>query len=138
MGEANADCSRGGAGGERGGEVQGVGEMPPTKKITKKIKKGKKKSKDGKLKVARVRGAPPALPPELRALDTEWWYTFLNKQQTELGMYTPTPICSDSSLPLPRSRGVFLNSRRGLLHSTKSAQAAAPAGHYGGRRGAFS
>jgi len=80
MGETNADCSRSGA----GGEVQGVGEMPPTKKA----KKGKKKSKDGKLKIARSRGAPPPLPPVLRALDTEWWYTFLNKQ-TELSMYTP-------------------------------------------------
>ena len=84
MGETNADCSRRGAGGERRGEVQGFGEMPPTKKA----KKGKKKSKDGKLKIARARGAPPPLPPVLRALDTEWWYTFLNKQ-TELSMYTP-------------------------------------------------
>lgn len=71
-GETNADCSRSGA----GGEVQGVREMPPVKKS----KKGKRKSKDGKLKIVRARGAPPALPPELRALDTEWWYAFLNKQ----------------------------------------------------------
>lgn len=93
MGATSADCSRRGAGGERGGEV---GEMPPTKKA----KKGKRKSKDGKLKIVRTRVAPPPLPPELRALDTEWWYAFLNKQ-AELSMDTPTPICSDSSLSLP-------------------------------------
>ncbi|CAN6197008.1 unnamed protein product [Urochloa humidicola] len=50
--------------------------MPPMKKS----KKGKRKSKEsGKLKVARTRTTPPPLPPELRALDTEWWFTFLRK-----------------------------------------------------------
>nr|CAB3455806.1 unnamed protein product [Digitaria exilis] len=56
----------------------------------KKSKKGKRKSKDsGKLKVARTRSAPPPLPPELRGLDTEWWYTFLAKH-TELGHAIPS------------------------------------------------
>lgn len=52
----------------------------------KKSKKGKRKSKEsGKLKAALTRSAPPPLPPELRGLDTEWWYTFLHKH-TELGI----------------------------------------------------
>ncbi|CAM0153224.1 unnamed protein product [Urochloa decumbens] len=61
--------------------------MPPMKKS----KKGKRKSKESgnKLKVARTRGAPPPLPPELRGLDTEWWYTFLRKH-AELGHVIPS------------------------------------------------
>ena len=69
--------------------------MPPLKKS----KKGKRKSKDphsSKLKVARTRTAPPPLPPELRGLDTEWWYTFLRKH-AESGIHAPP----DSPLPLP-------------------------------------
>lgn len=124
-GETNADCSRSGAGGEVQGVRGGVREMPPVKKS----KKGKRKSKDGKLKIVRARGAPPALPPELRALDTEWWYAFLNKQ-VELGMHTPSSLSLSLSSP---SGGVSLNSRPAFVHSTKSAQAAAPPGHYGGR-----
>ncbi|KAL5198676.1 hypothetical protein ABZP36_002188 [Zizania latifolia] len=56
----------------------------------KKSKKGKRKSKDsGKLKITKPGGAPPPLPPELRSLDTEWWYTFLHKR-TESGDAAPS------------------------------------------------
>ena len=101
--------------------------MPPLKKS----KKGKRKSKDSsKLKVARTRSAPPPLPPELRGLDTEWWYTFLHKH-AESGIHAPP----DSPLPLSRTGAVSENSRPWLLHSPKSALAAAPHGLHGGRRG---
>jgi hypothetical protein len=83
--------------------------MPPMKKS----KKAKRKSKDSsKLKVARTRSAPPPLPPELRGLDTEWWYTFLHKH-AETGMHTPP----DSSLSLSRTGAFSLNSPPWLLHS---------------------
>ncbi|CAN6181408.1 unnamed protein product [Urochloa humidicola] len=60
--------------------------MPPMKKS----KKGKRKSKEsGKLKVARTRTTPPPLPPELRSLDTEWWFTFLRKHG-DLGHVIPS------------------------------------------------
>jgi len=105
--------------------------MPPVKK-SKKGKgkgKGKRKSKDSsKLKVARTRSAPPPLPPELRGLDTEWWYTFLHKH-AESGIHAPP----DSPLPLSRTGAVTENSRPWLLHSPKSALAAAPHGLYGCR-----
>jgi len=108
---------------------EGGRKMPPLKKS----KKGKRKSKDphsSKLKVARTRSAPPPLPPELRGLDTEWWYTFLHKH-AESGIHAPP----DSPLPLSRTGAVTENSRPWLLHSPKSALAAAPHGLHGGRRG---
>ncbi|TVU41737.1 hypothetical protein EJB05_15282 [Eragrostis curvula] len=60
--------------------------MPPIKKS----KKGKRKGKEsGKLKASKSRSAPPPLPPELRGLDTEWWYAFLNKH-AESGQSAPS------------------------------------------------
>ncbi|KAL6880141.1 hypothetical protein ACP4OV_011706 [Aristida adscensionis] len=72
---------------ERGSGSGSGSRMPPSKKS----KKKKRKAKDsGKLKVARTRGtAPPPLPPELRALDTEWWYAFLHKH-AETGQSAPS------------------------------------------------
>jgi len=64
--------------------------MPPVKKSKKGKGKRKRKSKYScKLKVARTRSAPPPLPPELRGLDTEWWYTFLHKH-AESGQVIPS------------------------------------------------
>jgi len=105
--------------------------MPPVKKSKKGKGKRKRKSKYScKLKVARTRSAPPPLPPELRGLDTEWWYTFLHKH-AESGIHAPP----DSPLPLSRTGAVSENSRPWLLHSPKSALAAAPHGLHGGPRG---
>jgi len=106
--------------------------MPPVKKSKKGKGKRKRKSKYScKLKVARTRSAPPPLPPELRGLDTEWWYTFLHKH-AESGIHAPP----DSPLPLSRTgAAVSENSRPWLLHSPKSALAVAPHGLHGGRRG---
>ncbi|KAL6646979.1 hypothetical protein ACP70R_014416 [Stipagrostis hirtigluma subsp. patula] len=60
--------------------------MPPPKKS----KKGKRKTKESGKLVARSRGAPPPpLPPELRGLDTEWWYAFLRKH-AESGQTAPS------------------------------------------------
>ncbi|XP_040382396.1 protein ANTAGONIST OF LIKE HETEROCHROMATIN PROTEIN 1 [Oryza brachyantha] len=72
--------------GRRGGGEEGSGKMAPVKKS----KKGKRKSKDsGKLKIVKYGGGPPPLPPELRGLDTEWWYTFLHKH-AESGYSAPS------------------------------------------------
>lgn len=65
---------------------RGRRRMAPVKKS----KKGKRKSKDsGKLKIVKYGGGAPPLPPELRGLDTEWWYTFLHKH-SELGLSAPS------------------------------------------------
>ena len=66
---------------------RGRRRMAPVKKS----KKGKRKSKDsGKLKIVKYGGGAPPLPPELRGLDTEWWYTFLHKH-SELGIACSFP-----------------------------------------------
>jgi hypothetical protein len=78
--------------------------MPPMKKS----KKGKRKGKEsGKLKASKSRGAPPPLPPELRGLDTEWWYAFLHKH-AESGKRRSKP--PDSSLSVSYYELFFLNS----------------------------
>jgi hypothetical protein len=57
----------------------------------KKSKKRKRKGKEScKLKASKPRSAPPPLPPELRGLDTEWWYAFLHKH-AESGKRRPKP-----------------------------------------------
>jgi hypothetical protein len=58
----------------------------------KKSKKVKRKGKEsGKLKGSKSRAAPPPLPPELRGLDTKWWYDFLNKHAESGERRAPHP-----------------------------------------------
>jgi hypothetical protein len=73
----------------------------------KKSKKVKRKGKEsGKLKGSKSRAAPPPLPPELRGLDTKWWYDFLNKHAESGERRAPHPPFLSFCVPLAP---IFLN-----------------------------